>query len=893
MNLSYPIIISVNETPHSEKPTAAPTDFVQVEIESPADMLDLVLQGKTMINGILQPGYRKAANWWGQNVIFVDVDPEKVKASDGSMVEGRGMTASQFIERVSTFNLMPNFIYTTFSNASDTLEASKCFRAVYIFDFLMDATLHTLVKGVFQCIFGSSKNIDSASWTKTQAMYGTRSDAPHALFIDEWLSIDRFFWNFNLNYIQGDKNRSRTQTRLSVFSDYVDFDLDDQWLSECEFIADSVYILQKEQDIHTETNHEESIEIPLEYSRIKLKKKQQVQKQTRSSVQVVGQRINVDKNLLFSEIDIDRIPLLRAFHSCEPLTHTQKMGLVTNLVSYNGFREYFLTHLRDSYYPRYPKNGETIDERVEAWERTINAWKRTGQRGWSCRTSDCPCEADSPINMLDYHSGHGSVCVKLDSTERQLISVDEARKNLSDLIQELYANAAPGEIHIIKAPTGLGKTHAILEMALPNTVFAAPTHRLLTELVERYRRNGNDCFHYEQRPTFSIHEERIRNIERLQLESITGAIRDLIVEPLQAKDMLTETEEYDLLHALRYLHQVVQVRRESTVFCTHRKAFSLFGDFDTFIFDECPMEQLVKAFEVSQESISYLKRETGGGPIHEFLKGVELCESDTAKLTEQPEGFDVETFIAFLREHTSEVDERVLDLASTFAVKRQRTGNILAVSQSGQFPADKKVLILSATANIPVYETLFPGRVIVHEIKDVQPMGRIHVHPEHPFTRTQIVRNGKDWFKSYVIAKVKEHNLDGVITYKEYLSNGDRFMDTNIEMFSYFGATEGTNIAEGKNIGVFGTPNKPSDVYAMIACAIHKQISSDMFGRWELDSVEVSGYLVRIRTLDNPFVKRLHLADLTEELTQAVGRARTLFRDCDVHLFSRFPVDTP
>ena len=104
----------------------------------------------------------------------------------------------------------------------------------------------------------------------------------------------------------------------------------------------------------------------------------------------------------------------------------------------------------------------------------------------------------------------------------------------------------------------------------------------------------------------------------------------------------------------------------------------------------------------------------------------------------------------------------------------------------------------------------------------------------------------------------------------------------------HFGNTEGSNMLEGKDILVVGTPYHAEFLYKL--AAVSMGIKFDEEEKMMLLTIDYNGYRLRFTTFADEKLRKIHLWMIESELEQAVGRARLLRNACTVHLFSNFPL---
>lgn len=188
---------------------------------------------------------------------------------------------------------------------------------------------------------------------------------------------------------------------------------------------------------------------------------------------------------------------------------------------------------------------------------------------------------------------------------------------------------------------------------------------------------------------------------------------------------------------------------------------------------------------------------------------------------------------------------------------------------------DVKYIMVSATVDERICRTYFGwDRVDFYECKRAKYMGPLHQYPGKSMSRSSIASDS-----GIVRRLMKRFDMDEerVIT----------FMQENIGTL-HFGNTDGSNILEGKDILVVGTPYHADFLYKLAAFTMGLDFDEDE----EVGSQVVThnGYRFRFTTFQNEDLQHLQFWMIESELEQAAGRARLLRNPCNVHLFSNFPL---
>jgi hypothetical protein len=150
---------------------------------------------------------------------------------------------------------------------------------------------------------------------------------------------------------------------------------------------------------------------------------------------------------------------------------------------------------------------------------------------------------------------------------------------------------------------------------------------------------------------------------------------------------------------------------------------------------------------------------------------------------------------------------------------------------------------------------------------------------------------GKD-FAPAVEGMMADYGLDGVITHKDCTVIDSKPVlkgsKVRVPVISTFGASEGFNEAAGQRIGVIGTPRWPEHALKLLAHAVGVPIHAIQFD-FDCRTVRRHEFEVSLWCVsDDEFFQALEFGLVERELIQAVGRARLLENDCEVHLFSNY-----
>ena len=186
-----------------------------------------------------------------------------------------------------------------------------------------------------------------------------------------------------------------------------------------------------------------------------------------------------------------------------------------------------------------------------------------------------------------------------------------------------------------------------------------------------------------------------------------------------------------------------------------------------------------------------------------------------------------------------------------------------------------KYIIVSATVNEEICEQfLGDADMEYHECRQAKYVGKLLQYPDRSMSRSSIANDQE------VVCRLMHHfgmDENHVIT----------FMNQNIGSL-HFGNTEGSNMLEGENILVVGTPYHAPFLYKLVAYSMGFDFDEE--AEMTMQLVTHNGYRFWFNTFADENLRLVQFWMIESELEQAIGRARLLRHDCTVHLFSNFPL---
>lgn len=218
------------------------------------------------------------------------------------------------------------------------------------------------------------------------------------------------------------------------------------------------------------------------------------------------------------------------------------------------------------------------------------------------------------------------------------------------------------------------------------------------------------------------------------------------------------------------------------------------------------------------------------------------------------------------------VDGNIIDLAESCYIYND--GKITTFLKRKWLPCEK-VIVMSATANAEIYRMLTHYSVYDYPCKMAAYKGELKLYPKYTFSRHALLEQKR--IMEYLKDRIGD---DVVITFKAF----EDLFHTNY----HYGAIEGLNCLEGKNISVVGLPNVDELVYKLYGMAAGVNVDNCNMRSMR---AAYNDYDFHINSFDNEKLQMIQLWMLESLLEQAVGRARLLRYDCTVKVFARFPID--
>lgn len=448
-----------------------------------------------------------------------------------------------------------------------------------------------------------------------------------------------------------------------------------------------------------------------------------------------------------------------------------------------------------------------------------------------------------------------------------LISLDDAQRIFEQKFREAL-DAKDNKIYIFKLPTGFGKTTHLTK--LEGYVLAFPTHELKDEVFHKMQVKSVVT---PEVPRFS--DDAINSkIDNYYLVGLNEAVQKIIKSVSTKTDSRTNSQDAAL--AQKYLSEVKNTWDDSTSLLTTHQRLLLGGtNTSTVIFDEDPIKDLLSVDSTNIDDIILLNAYLPEGiQMYELIESVKSAEPGV--IYPMPSVFlDRNTLSETIAKHPTKTNV-VKFLGSVAFVKDPRNIKKISYVVKRELSPEKKYFIMSATAQVHLYERMHPGRIEVLDLTNVELVGKVYQHTDHSYSRTSLTED--------LIYDVRDRvgNIP-IITFKK---NKAKFFQDDLNM--HFHNVLGYDGLNGSDIAVIGTPHYNDLVYRLIAFAVGFDPNQE--NNMKVRLIEHGDFRFCFMTYQTREMQQIQLGLIESELIQAVGRARPLRNDCIVELYSNLPL---
>lgn len=571
---------------------------------------------------------------------------------------------------------------------------------------------------------------------------------------------------------------------------------------------------------------------------------------------------NFDWNILYN-----RCRLYRDFvDGNEYYYYPELFHLATNLINIEKGKNEFLSILKSS------DNADYEAYHKRNWGAIVNILIAMDYQPKRC--CNCPYEKEclhGKNMILTAKPGKSTI---LQTVKKEYVTIEEAEYDLKEKFMQAVYSENQG-VHIIKAQTGIGKTNLYLDYLLHDKnrkfLIAVPTHKLKAEVYNKAISKGiNNVAYTPEMPVFTPEtQEKINHIY-----AVGAGKYALEIMRKMCSEVPAEHPDYMVLNS--YLNALESIKDfDGHIITTHDRLLlqtqnSKLLENREVIIDEDIMRTMLSTNSINNKDILWaIKSNYFSYQVVKKLKNILTTEGYQRYDYQENEEIELtEELISALEN----VDGNIIDLAESCYI--YNNGKATTFLKRKWLPCEK-VIVMSATANAEIYSMLTYYHVYDYPCKMAEYMGKLRLYPKYTFSRHALLE--QDEIMDYLKEQIGD---DAVITFKAF----EQLFDTEY----HYGAIEGLNCLEGKNISVIGLPNVDELVYKLYGMATGVNVDQCNMRSMR---VEYNGYDFQINSFDNEKLRTIQLWMLESLLEQAVGRARLLRFDCTVKVFALFPID--
>lgn len=556
------------------------------------------------------------------------------------------------------------------------------------------------------------------------------------------------------------------------------------------------------------------------------------------------------------------VKILDEFIKGDTLTQYQLLGVCTNALHVTGGLK-FVKEVMDRA-GKYPKNYYNILAYV----------KRCGFYPMQLREFSPHAEDNihgDILTALKIPNG----CVR--RTEPYLtVTLEEGEQHLIEVLNQVRAGEDT-KIHVIRASTGVGKTEEISKW--DNVLIGFPDHKLKTEVMNRMKvdfqatPNIMDFLTEEDKPFIShcyqvgAHRKASRYIYTRRKEN-----HGYSIEPWEG--------EYS-----NYMSELSKCSESSgTVLTTHAKLKFANVRQKEIVFDEDPLTSLFLA--VKTTSLSDIKS-IMLGITDGTDKGILATILDLAikapvnTLVELPDfAFNDYEAIENAAVRDRNIHGNVLDFLNCrhFLMDSDDKSKLNFINVHFP-PEDKKIIILSATANELIYRLLFGSRIEFYNLMPIESKGKLVQDTTYSCSQQNL---SKLKVVKYITDNIEERM---VITFQRCIA---KFRNSYKEI--YFGNCQGKDGYKDRPLAIIGTLHVNPATYILYAKSLGLDLKPEDY-RFGMHRVNHNGMDFNFFTFENDILRNLQFYFIERELRQAIGRARlSREKDADVIVFSNYPL---
>jgi hypothetical protein len=574
-------------------------------------------------------------------------------------------------------------------------------------------------------------------------------------------------------------------------------------------------------------------------------------------------RIEYLENFKNNKFDFDtaiaNVRILNDFNNGIELKYKQLFGLITSFVYINGGMKFIknkMEYFNSIGKTKYKSNDFALISVLNKYRYLPNLLENYSPYKEDHKYTDIIDSVMKPRGVIDILVNHKKIklCEASDTFDSEFKKVINFNDHL---------------IYIFTTQTAIGKTTKLTK--LENVTLSFPTHQLKDEVSLRMKTE------HEVVPEIPVFvdeniNETIKTYFKIGLNNEVYKFIKSIAESNQ-----TIYNDKDLQNASIYLKKIESsYSTEKTVLTTHIRAIYDQYSHGIIVFDEDPIKSLItiKKFELSELITieNYYNQNQSISKLIDFIRLTPIGVISDVK------DFDInKNDLALVISHYNPKNNILEFFKANYFYKDPKDPNIIHYCIKRKFPTNKKIIIMSATAQIDIYKYLYGDRVRIVEIPLAENKGKIEQYLKHGFSRRSMLKKDLTSLSNDIGDKP-------VITFLK-LKNKFKYADEYV----HFGNCEGYDHLNGKDIVLVGTPHNNELNYLFIAHSIGINLK-------ELDctlkdlKIDWKGYRFRFMSYEDERLRNIQLGIIEAELIQAAGRARSLRTEAKVLIYSNLPL---
>lgn len=577
------------------------------------------------------------------------------------------------------------------------------------------------------------------------------------------------------------------------------------------------------------------------------------------------------------------------------VVHNELFGLYTSMKRIEGGRKLWRESVRS--------NPEISNDKIIEIAKWIDDHDKVSGYIWEQNLSSyAPYDpaAFKYERLTDIQFNRRHEARKLSGAKIHEIPLNSAEAAWKYYFHEVKSELGTGT-YVFKCATGIGKTEILMNINLSECIIATPTHVLKDELSERLTKAGVEHNVFPELPELPalIQKKYDAYISVGAFDQAAGFLRSLILCKTNNYGVAFSEEKELKKTIINYFATIDRITTETTpILTTHKRIIHTeFPIHSCIIVDEDILKTVGETKSIGMKAIrASLQKLNAEDEVKELWE--ELLEySKDPKMIGLI--FSLEQIFDSLGT-TAKLGQSIIDKMINLGIKddmisMMRAEHFVIVPNDfrdpdgekdihfivrNELPKDKKVIILSATANTFMYENLFK-EVEFFDLSVVEMVGKGIQYSNRGLSRSSFFSENT----KKQILKISDYLGDKiVITYK-----GNHYQEYFKRPFRHLENIEGTDELKGKDIAVIGTPNKPYYFYWLWASLLKFDYNENESILKE-QIVETNEYQFMFMTFDNLNLRKIQFHFIESALMQAVGRARLIREPATVEVFSNFPL---